>query len=90
LQRNGEVDDGRRKKRGGARGQAAAERLGLPWPHGLVGEDPAEVAEGSWRCGAHRRRGISAAEDLPAAELRVKFGPRNGPRSRVKGSGAPG
>jgi hypothetical protein len=48
------------------------------------------IPEGSGRRGAHRRRAISAVVDLPAAVFREKFGPGNGPRSRVKGAGAPG
>jgi hypothetical protein len=35
-----------RRKNGGARGQAAAEGLEVPWTRGSVGELPAEVTRG--------------------------------------------
>jgi hypothetical protein len=84
------VDNDRAAGRAAFTEEAAAGVVGvLGWCRSAP-EAPVEVAEGSGRRGAHRRRAISAAVDLPAAVLRGKFGPRNGPRSRMKGSGAPG
>jgi hypothetical protein len=79
LQRNGEVDDDRRRKRGGAHGQAAAERLGVPWPRGLVGGVPAEVTRGSGQPEPGRRQvnwsGDTAHRQRFFAESRRCIGP---------------
>jgi hypothetical protein len=90
LRRREEDDDVWRRKGSALAEEAAAGVAGvLGWCRSAPGT-PVEVAEGSGRRGAHRRRAISAAVDLPAAVLRGKFRPRNGPKSRVKGAGAPG
>jgi hypothetical protein len=79
-----------RRRRAALAEEGAAGVAGvLGWCRSAPGT-PVEVAEGSRGREAHRRRAISVAVVLPVAVLRGKFGPRNGPRSRVKGSGAPG
>jgi hypothetical protein len=68
-----DVDDGRRRKQGGARGQAVVEGLGGSDHPGSLREAPAQVIKGLRGPGMQRRRRIGAAEQITGGDVVARF-----------------